>query len=193
MKGNVNSLGGIGFENQCPTLTRTYVRAPANSVSTAATLAVGAVVVQDDRERGAATIGGVTRSAVAGAPNYTVNGSASDVRNFVAVADAAVAARAKAYVVVDPAGATAGQPTKVASLGRVTAIVYGHDGSANAAIGKGDRLSISVVASNLGRFKLAAANEMVSAIALQTVASGATASIEVELIEPFIATQAGNA
>jgi hypothetical protein len=192
---NNNAFGGRGFENQAPSVSRTYWRAPANSVTTAASITVGTVVVQDVLERGAATIGGATRSAVAGAPRYTVAGSnvGADVQENVAIADASTATNQKALVLLDDS-LEAGRSGKFASTGRVKAIVYGHTGSAASALTRGSRLSVSVVASNLGKLKLAAVGEMVQAILLEDVGSGLSPTVEVQLLQdPYVTSVIGSA
>lgn len=195
MPDNFNALGGRGYENQSAPVSRTYWRAPANSVTTAASITVGTVVVVDTLERGAATFAGATRSAIAGAPRYTVGGSniGLDVQENVCVADAATATNQKALVLLDDT-VDAGRSARFASSGRVKAVVYGHTGAAAAALTKGSRLSVSVVASNLGKFKLAAVGELVQGVLLEDVASGASPTVEVQLYQdPYVTSVIGSA
>ena len=186
MPPNTNALGGRGFENQAPSVSRTYWRAPANSVTTAASITVGTTVVVDTLERGAATIGGATRSAVAGAPRYTVAGSnvGADVYENVAIADASTATNQKALVLLDDS-LEAGKSGKFASSGRVKALISG-------AVTRGTRLSIAFSTNAAARFKAAAIGEMVQAILLETTTGDGIAEVELYQV-PYVTSVAGTA
>ncbi|MCE2925899.1 MAG: hypothetical protein LW822_10725 [Phycisphaeraceae bacterium] len=190
MPPNTNALGGRGFENQAPSVSRTYWRAPASavpaSITTLATIVLGTVVVQDVLERGAATIGGATRTAVAGAPRYTVAGSnvGADVQENVVIPDTASSTNQKALVLLDDS-LEAGRSGKFASSGRVKALISG-------AVNRGTRLSIAFSTNAAARFKAAAIGDMVQAILLETTTGDGIAEVELYQV-PYVTSVAGTA
>ncbi len=181
------NVQGVGIESATNTVKRTYWRAPANSVTTAATITRGAVVVADLAARGAATFSGSTRSSVGGTPAYTADASAQDVMANVIIADSGASTyRAPVHILADQT-LTAGNVGNFYVGGRVRAQVSGRtDFQTSGAIAAGDRLTIAQESTYLGTFRKAVNGETVWAIALQAVSSAAVGTlIDVQLVEPY--------